>query len=215
MMEIAESFESNGYAIVDAVLSDGEISEIARNLGEVTVGKAGTRNLLFFDWCAQLAQSLRQNPLLAPLLPELTAAVQCTYFPKSSDRNWLVALHRDHSIPVKRPFDARGWHGWSKKEGIHYVRPPGSVLKALVAVRLHLEDNTEQNAPLAVVPGSHENHAASGVRVNCLVPRGGVLIMRPLLLHASSKLAEGSRRVLHFLYGPRTLPDNAEWANAV
>ena len=35
----------------------------------------------------------------------------------------------------------------------------------------------------------------------CLVPRGGVLAMRPLLIHSSSKaLTEAPRRVLHLEY---------------
>jgi hypothetical protein len=35
----------------------------------------------------------------------------------------------------------------------------------------------------------------------CLVSRGGILVMRPLLIHASSKsLTTAPRRVLHFEY---------------
>ena len=37
--------------------------------------------------------------------------------------------------------------------------------------------------------------------VECLLPRGGVLAMRPLLIHASSKVSSPHpRRVLHFEY---------------
>jgi hypothetical protein len=37
--------------------------------------------------------------------------------------------------------------------------------------------------------------------VDCLVPRGGVLAMRPLIVHASSKSqSEKPRRVLHIEY---------------
>jgi hypothetical protein len=45
--------------------------------------------------------------------------------------------------------------------------------------------------------------------VNCLVSRGGVLAMRPLIVHASSKSqAEISRRVLHIEYASRRLVTN-------
>ena len=205
MNSIAQSFESNGYAVLNEVLSELEITEIELNLEAVTVGKAGTRNLLFFDWCGRLAQSLKLNSVISPLVLEETVAVQCTYFPKSSDWNWLVTLHRDYSIPVKNRVNASGWSGWSgwsKKEGIIYARPPAGVLKALVAIRLHLEDNTHQNSPLQVVPSSHKHSDPYGISVSCLVSKGGVVVMRPLLLHSSSKLTESSRRVLHFLYGP-------------
>jgi hypothetical protein len=38
--------------------------------------------------------------------------------------------------------------------------------------------------------------------IDCLVARGGVLAMRPLIIHASSKSrGEAPRRVLHIEYG--------------
>lgn len=40
----------------------------------------------------------------------------------------------------------------------------------------------------------------------------GVLLMRPLALHASSKATGSSRRrVLHFVYGPLALPYGLRW----
>ena len=84
------------------------------------------------------------------------------------------------------------------------------VLNELLAVRRHLDDTGPDNAPLQVVPGSHLTLADDGIRVHCEVPRAGVLAMRPLLLHASSKIRRGKRRVLHFLFVPRELPGEAE-----
>ena len=49
----------------------------------------------------------------------------------------------------------------------------------------------------------------------CCVPKGGVLLMHPLLLHSSSRLLSGTRKVLHFVYGPAELPTPMEWANSV
>jgi hypothetical protein len=44
------------------------------------------------------------------------------------------------------------------------------------------------------------------------VNRGGALVMRPLILHASSKAsAPKARRVLHFVFGPPQLPFGLEW----
>ena len=44
---------------------------------------------------------------------------------------------------------------------------------------------------------------------------GFAVLMRPLLLHASSKATGASRRrVLHFLFGPRQLLLGLAWANA-
>lgn len=87
-------------------------------------------------------------------------------------------------------------------------------MQSLVAVRVHIDHTTSQNGALQVVPYSH-NGVNSHERVTCEVREGGALIMRPLLLHASSKLEFGVRRVLHIVYGPPELPLPAEWAHAV
>ena len=134
---------------------------------------------------------------------------------KDVERNWLVPLHRDYSIPVKARIASPQWSAWSVKQSIQFGRPPQPVLETLVAVRLHLDDTDAMNGALNVVNGSHQSSMNNGERVSYFVPRGGAFVMRPLLLHASSKLMSGTRRVLHFLYGPKELPDGAEWANAV
>ena len=41
------------------------------------------------------------------------------------------------------------------------------------------------------------------------------MLMRPLLLHASSKATGASRRrVLHFVFGPPALPHGLAWVRA-
>jgi hypothetical protein len=208
-------FETDGYVIIDSVASDAEVESVEANLSSIVKDGVGTRNLLQSDWCQQMAQRLKHDLQLSTFLTADTVAVQCTYFSKSENENWLVALHRDYSIPVKNRVQSEEWSRWSEKEGVLFVRPPRKVLEALVAVRIHLEDNTEKNGPLQVVPGSHLSTGELDARVFCKVRRGGALVMRPLILHASSKLEEGSRRVLHFVYGPKLLPDRVEWAQAI
>ena len=157
---------------------------------------------------------LKVNPRLAPLLPEGAVAIQATYFPKTTQDNWKVALHRDYFVPVKKKVDAPGWHSWSSKEGMAFVRPPGEFIQRLTAVRIHLEACDSSNGPLVVVAGSHIEEVREP-RHHCCVAAGGALVMNPLILHASSKLQSGTRRVLHFLFGPRALPHGMEWAYAV
>jgi hypothetical protein len=42
------------------------------------------------------------------------------------------------------------------------------------------------------------------------------LLMKPLILHASSKATSGARRrVLHFVYGPKVLPFGLRWQHAI
>jgi ectoine hydroxylase-related dioxygenase (phytanoyl-CoA dioxygenase family) len=183
------------------------------NLSRCLNGGVGTRNLLATQWCKQLARTIAIYPLISVLLPESAVAVQCTYFTKSLKRNWLVPLHQDYVIPLKRRFFTPGWSMWSVKEGVHYARPPDEILGVMVAVRVHLEENTLKNGPLQVIAGSHRSGSRSETRITCLVAKGGALVMRPLIFHASSKIVEGQRRVLHFLYSPALLSGPAEWVN--
>ncbi len=210
------TFDSNGYVLIEEILSDQIIAEIEQHIEAIPNGGAGTRNLLSTQWCKKLAQTIAKHPQISVLLPESAVAVQCTWFIKSLNRNWLVPLHQDYVIPVKERFSDPGWSMWSVKEGVHYARPPDEILATMVAVRVHLEANTLKNGPLQVVPGSHRNsEAQQASRITCLVAKGGALVMKPLTFHASSKITEGQRRVLHFLYGKVQLPHPAEWANVV
>lgn len=178
------------------------------------------------SWCRALGDELRRRPVLREILPVDSVAVQCTLFDKSPAKNWLVSLHQDLSIPVRARVAAAECSGWSEKEGVVFVQPPVAILEQLVAVRLHIDDCPEESGPLRVVPGSHGFGRLDADRANALraargevivaVERGGVLVMRPLILHASSKAsAPKPRRVLHFVFGPPQLPFGLEWQWAV
>ncbi len=215
----------SGFAIVQSVLSETACKGLDEVLALTPLGHAGSRNLLGTEWCAALSVRLRGSPALEQMLSQLVA-VQCTYFDKNPEVNWLVSVHQDLSIPVKARVDGCSLTGWNVKEGHTFVHAPLDVLENLIAVRVHLDDSGPDNGPLRVVPGSHLlGRLSSGQQAQrrldlgeseCHVPRGGVLLMKPLLLHASSKAASPRpRRVLHFLYGPKQLPLGLEWAVAV
>lgn len=210
---------ADGFALLASVLTRDQCAQAARELRH---DGAGSRCLLEQPWCAALAVRLRKHASLAGMLGADMVAVQCTSFEKSADRNWLVPLHQDLSIPVASRVNDPALSGWSLKEGIQFVRAPVDVLYELLAVRLHLDRCELEDGPLRVVRGSHVHgiigddealamRAAHGETV-CVAPVGSVLAMRPLLLHASSKgSGTSSRRVLHFLFGPRQLPHGLEW----
>lgn len=97
------------------------------------------------------------------------------------------------------------------KAGILYAHAPAEALSRIVAIRLHLDDSLASNGPLRILPGTHTmgvlgddrigELARTGSPFECLVARGGLVTMRPLLVHASSKAAvPSSRRVLHIEY---------------
>lgn len=151
--------------------------------------------------------------------------MQCTYFEKSRLQNWLVPVHQDISIPVSKQIEHPSLHGWSEKEGVVFVHGPVPVLQQLVALRLHLDPCREEDGPLKVVCGTHQHgviNAEAAVRLKqaqgetlCTAEAGDVLLLRPLLLHASSKsTGTGLRRVLHFVFGPPELPFGLQWNDA-
>lgn len=209
-------FDRDGFAILPPVLSAAACEALVAMCETAPVTGAGSRSLLALDAISSLGRSLAAIPSIAALLPAGAQTIQCTLFSKSDASTWSVASHQDLSIPVHERRDVSGWSGWSVKEGVWFVQPPVEVLEQMVAVRLQLDDNSADTGPLEVVPGTHvmgrlsnaairEVAAASG-KVPCVVDRGGVVVLRPLLIHSSAKgRSAGHRRVLHFLYGP-TVP---------
>ena len=218
-------FKKDGYFVIPGVID----AVLNRRLGAFVAGiagGAGSRTLLEEAWCAHLAGALRGDARIRSLLPRDAVAVQCTLFDKSPSKNWLVALHQDLSIAVKERVESPECSGWTEKEGHLYVQPPVSVLERLVAVRVHIDDCSAENGALRVVPHSHsegrlDKEQAEALRLRhgeTVVPvaRGGTLVMRPLLLHASSKATSLTpRRVLHFVFGPPALPLGLEWLWAI
>ena len=212
MKENNTNFEDEGFTIISDVFIPSEINTIERRIKKVLDDGVGTRNMLKLEWIRSLSDKLKHSPSIGKYLPTDSVSVQCTYFNKDKNTNWYVTPHRDLSIPVRKKIDSDAWTGWSVKEGVTFGQPPKSVLENLLIVRIHLELNNSENGALEVVPGSHNSEDNNGERIICEVPKGGALVMRPLLIHASSKLRIGTRRVLHFVFGPAKLPDQAEWA---
>jgi ectoine hydroxylase-related dioxygenase (phytanoyl-CoA dioxygenase family) len=125
--------------------------------------------------------------------------------------NWLVVWHQDTALPLRERREVAGWGPWSVKDGVNYAHAPANALEQVLALRLHLDDSDADNGPLRVLPGTHGLGVLSDEQLHelstkvgaadCLVGRGAVLAMRPLIVHASSKSkSDKPRRVLHIEY---------------
>jgi ectoine hydroxylase-related dioxygenase (phytanoyl-CoA dioxygenase family) len=125
-------------------------------------------------------------------------------------------------IAVAARAEATGYSGWSVKAGVLHVQPPVSVLEGMLTVRIHLDDAGPSNAALRVLPGSHRLGGADPTEiepwrervepVTCSARAGDALVMRPLLIHASSPSTTPSRRrVVHLEYAAGGLPGGVEW----
>jgi len=212
----------NGYTVIPSVVDSYQVDSIGQFVMNAVAAGAGTRRLIETQWCRDLADRLTRNSRICESLPVDALAIQCTLFMKSTEKNWLVSLHQDLSIPVAERIDSSDYSGWSEKERQLFVQPPVSFLERMLAIRVHLDDCDQRNGALRVVPGSHtmgrlDSHAALQARsdreeVHVSVSRGGAMLMRPLLLHASSKISVNSpRRVLHFVFAPAIPPHGLRW----
>src|SRR5882672_438690 len=207
------SVEQNGSAIIRDVFSTPEITSLLSKFEQMAlpVDRAGSRHLMANPEVAALARQRHLVTIAESVLGPGAWPFRATFFDKSSETNWLVPWHQDTALPLQSRQEAPGWGPWSVKEGINYAHAPTSALNQILALRIHLDDSTEQNGPLRVLPGTHNRGVLSDDEVEqvakqlspvtCLVPKGGVILMRPLLIHASSKShTEARRRVLHVEY---------------
>jgi Phytanoyl-CoA dioxygenase (PhyH) len=192
----------------------------------LAAGDAGSRNLLTEVWCSGLVAPLRSGLQALGLLSNDAVAVQCTLFRKTPDCNWKVPYHQDLSIPVTGRVAHAALSGWSIKEDGWYVQPPVELLDGLLAARLHLDPCGDDDGALRVVPETHRLGRISPERIAvmdkrrdeivCSAELGDLLLMRPLLMHASSKAERPSgRRVLHFLFAPPDPGCGLQWRIAV
>ena len=171
---------------------------------------------------SELAASERLMDVARSVLGANARPVKGTLFDKTPDANWLVPWHQDLTICVSERLDLEGYGPWTIKAGVVNVQPPVSVLERMLAIRIHLDDCDEQNGALRVLPGTHKcgrftpegiADAQSKVEpVTCTVSRGGAVLMRPLLLHASSPAVDPKhRRVIHIDYASVDLPLGLTW----
>lgn len=220
------TFHEQGYFITEPLIAPAQCHALAAAAADLPASGAGTRALLALPWCRALAKVLLLHPALQPFLPPTAAAVQCTYFEKTPQKNWLVPLHQDLSISVAQRVEHPQLTGWSEKEGTLFVQPPARVLENIRAVRVHLDACGADDGALRVVPRSHrsgrlDDRAMQALRdangeVLCCVPQGAALLLAPSLLHASSKATSGKpRRVLHFQFATPALPFGLRWFDMV
>jgi ectoine hydroxylase-related dioxygenase (phytanoyl-CoA dioxygenase family) len=216
---LQQTVEQRGFVVTAPLLTSSEIESLVTALSQPTVSRsrAGVRHALGLAEVASLARDSRLLSIAKEVLGAGAFPYHATLFDKSPTSNWLVVWHQDTALPLRERRELPGWGPWSVKEGVIYAHAPAGALSQVLALRVHLDDSTERNGPLRVLPESHkrgvltdeeiERMVPETASVECLVRRGGVLAMRPLIVHSSSKSQEDSpRRVLHIEYASSTSP---------
>jgi len=203
---------SSGFSIIENVLLPEECGEICNSLLRGADEKrAGMRSLMHHPVVIEVANDDRLSRIAQEFIGKGAIPFRATLFQKTGRANWLVPWHQDTALPLEKKFHSNEWGPWSIKEGILYAHAPAWALERVIALRIHLDPSTAENGPLRVIPATHESgvlndyeviqYAREHGHVNCLVGIGGVIAMRPLLIHASSKInVDLPRRVLHIEY---------------
>jgi len=202
-----------GFEIIPELIDSRSLTRVVESLESSPLrrGRAGIRNAFQLDSVRNIASDPRILDLAQNILGENAFPFRATLFDKSVQSNWLVVWHQDTALPLRERRDAPGWGPWSVKDGVNYAHAPATALSQVLALRVHLDDSTDENGPLRVLPDTHtlgvltdeslHDLSTRIAAIDCLVPQGGVLAMRPLIVHASSKLqTHARRRVLHIEY---------------
>jgi len=224
--------EQEGFAILPKAIDSFAIDSLLNDLQHVPTDDAvrrrgetpfGIRNFLsVLPSARQLAGSDEIRTIARAMVGHSATLVRSLFFDKVADANWKVVWHQDRTIAVRRKVDADGFGPWTVKAGVTHVQPPASVLEDMITLRIHLDDTDEPNGALKVIPRSHRLGSLTQIQigqltagssaVTCGVARGGIMLMRPLLVHSSSAcLAPTHRRVIHLEFAGTSLPAGLEW----
>jgi hypothetical protein len=221
-----QEINDRGFAVIPDVTSCETIATLIDELRELVLNssrRAGLRDVLRVSPLSRtLANSDSIRSLIKPVLGEGAKCVRGLYFDKRREANWKVTWHQDLTIAVKQRLDLPGYGPWSQKAGILHVQPPAKVLERMLTLRLHLDDANETNGALFVLPGSHRFGKLNSMSIEdlkrkiapevCTVRKGGAMLMKPLLVHASSVVSvPNHRRVLHLEYAAGDLETGLEW----
>ena len=227
------SIDEAGFALLENVFTPSEVEHwkdvIAAALQSQPPGSHvhndqtyAARNLL--GSCEELA-TLWRTPMLEQVvqtvLGDAAGLVRATYFDKTSGSSWAVPWHKDLVVSVDPPADSSKsgvWGPVKQKHGVAHSEAPLSVLRKMLQIRVNLDEQTDVNGALAVLPKSHRDGKTvqmSGYRPHPVFGRAGsALVLRPLVAHASGHTRDevGHRRVLALEFAAtQDLPDGFRW----
>jgi len=214
-------FTEAGYAIHPAVIGEPELEGL-RSEAERVAALAGSACVRHLRSRSALFAGLAMDDRIRTFLPPGLVPVRSLLFDKTPGENWPVPWHQDLTLAVAERVESEGFGPWSVKDGIPHVQPPVEILFRMVTARLHLDDATEENGALKVAPGSHRlgrippeatREVVAGGSVTCECRAGDLLLMSPLLLHASGRSQHPAhRRIVHFEFAPPdALPSALRW----
>ncbi|EJL74977.1 phytanoyl-CoA dioxygenase family protein [Chryseobacterium populi] len=221
----------NGFTIINTVFSEEEIEKITDIIKNIDTSKENFRKSedlfairQFFKEIPEITDIIFNDNLkkmINGIFGERYFMVKSIYFDKPENSNWYVAYHQDLTISVDKKINLQDFGPWTTKQNQFAVQPPLDILENMYAIRIHLDDTDENNGALKVVPKSHSKGIYRPETIDwtteteeiCNVKKGGIMIMKPLILHSSNRTTNGKkRRVIHIEFSDRELPEELKWS---
>ena len=234
LTNIKQELLGNGFTVIEQVFSEEELEAIIHSIEHADTSKATFRKsadlFAIRQFLKEVPQSLpfifveKLNSIIGNLFGKDYIVVKSIYFDKPGESNWFVSYHQDLTISVDKKVDMEGFGPWSVKQNQYAVQPPLHILESNFTIRIHLDDTDGDNGALRVIPTSHLKGVyrpdtidwSKEKEVTCNVPKGGVMFMRPLLLHASSRTTNNKkRRVIHIKFSNKSLPKPLHWSELI
>ena len=228
---IKENISRDGFAIIDNVFTNEEIDSLLLTISQADTSRATFRktNDLFAirQFLKEVPASIDKvfndnlNNIISDLFGDDYFVVKSIYFDKPENSNWFVSYHQDLTISVDKKLDLDGFGPWTTKQNQVAVQPPLEILQDNFTIRIHLDNTNEENGALKVIPASHLKGLYRPETIDwnvetetsCKVKRGGIMLMKPLLLHSSGRTTNNNkRRVLHIEFSRSSLPADLKWA---
>jgi len=224
MIDGIAHYQRLGWAVIPGCISENSLRCLDDQLGRIAASAPmhGLRDVL--ERCLQARTIAVSSPLLdiaARALGSPATLIRGILLAKIPTRNWRVPWHQDVLISVRGSLPP-GADLHRHTHGSLHIRPSEPWLSRRVALRLHLDDCPAHAGALRVLDGTHRrgfisqhtlSHRLGRWRGRLIAAqRGDLLIMHPLLLHASSPAHRPGRRVLHLEYAADGLPPGTTWS---
>lgn len=232
--KVKENILNDGFAIIEDVFTAMEIDHLIELIEKTNSDKPTFRKSAdlfairqFFKEIPDSIEPVFNNRLIniiSQLFGHNFFVVKSIYFDKPGESNWFVAYHQDLTISVDKKKDIPGYGPWTVKQNQYAVQPPLEILQQNLTIRIHLDSTTQENGALKVIPRSHLKGVYRPETIDwdieeektCCVTKGGIMIMKPLLLHSSGRTINNSkRRVIHIEFSNKELAGDLAWAELI
>ncbi|KAF2510057.1 phytanoyl-CoA dioxygenase [Flavobacterium zhairuonense] len=233
-MNYSNQIENEGFSIINNVYTENEIEKLVSSIENKTANNPKNTTFRKSQDLFAIRQFHKEIPETLPFIfnQNLQNIIETNfgkgyfitksiYFDKPEKSNWFVAYHQDLTISVDKKIEVENFENWTVKQNQFAVQPPKEILEDNFTIRIHIDKTTKDNGALKVINNSHSKGILRIENLDfeketetiCEVEKGGIMIMKPLLFHASNKTTNNERRrVIHIEFSKQQLPSGLEWS---